>query len=251
VISYKIYYINLDKDKKRKSFIEDRFKNLNHSITRIPAVNGYELEDEIIRQADKDQSFIMSIHKPSAGQIGCFLSHRNAWNIIQKQKEDFALLLEDDALLDESFFSDIQEILKSISINDFVDISSNQGKIKLKETNLLIKYITPPHGTLGQIIGKNGAKKLFDNISYYWTAVDNMQRYIYKHKVEIYSTKKAYAIEKGDSLGGSTIDTNHTNKRTIKMKFIRIFWRILHTSMKLKILFLNYRFYKSNEPIKV
>lgn len=249
--SYKIYYINLDKSVERKEFIKKQFENINESITRISAVNGKDINKEIIKEAGDNQSLIMSMYKPSAGQVGCFLSHRNAWDMIRNQEEDFAVLLEDDALISEYFFTDLPNILRDISTDDFVDISGLKGKIKTNHTELLVKYIIPPHCTLGQIIGKNAASKLYDNIPHYWTAIDNMLRWVYKHKVIIYSTKKEYVIGKDEELNGSTIEILDDNySKNILMKVVKVFWKLSHSIMKLKVLFLNYLFYSKKSKKK-
>lgn len=249
--SYKIYYINLDKSIQRKEFIQKQFENTNESITRISAVNGKDISEEIIKEAGKNQSLVMSMYKPSAGQLGCFLSHRNAWDMIRNQEEDFAVLLEDDALISEDFFTDLPNILSDISTDDFVDISGVKGKIKTNQTELLVRYIIPPHFTLGQIIGKGGASTLYDNIPHYWTAIDNMLRWVYKHKVSIYSTKKKYVIGKDEELDGSTIEIlDDNNSKSIFMKVVKVFWKLSHSIMKLKVLFLNYLFYRKKSKKK-
>ena len=50
MMSYKVYYINLDKSKDRKKYMENQFKKLNIPITRIPAVYGKELDRKILKK---------------------------------------------------------------------------------------------------------------------------------------------------------------------------------------------------------
>ena len=51
--SFKIYYINLDKSTKRREFMEDQFKKLNISASRISAIYGKELDNEFLKNEKK------------------------------------------------------------------------------------------------------------------------------------------------------------------------------------------------------
>lgn len=244
---YKIYYINLDRSKERNDFIQKQLKSLNQEWIRIPAVNGSDLDEKIVEQAGRNQSLVMSLVKPNAGQVGCFLSHRKAWEIIKEQEEDFAILLEDDIVIHKELFDEIDDILNCISTDDYIDLSGIKGKMIFEKNKILTKFVTPAHGTIGQIVGKGAAKNLYANMSEYMTAVDNMLRFVYIYKVPIWTSNKAYVSTIDDELGGSTIDykEHESSKKNIFIKIIKPFWRISHALMKLKLRFQNYLFYSA------
>ena len=245
--SYKIYYINLDRSKTRDDFIQKQLKSFNQDYIRISAVNGSDLDEEIINQASKNQSLTMSLVKPNAGQVGCFLSHRKAWEMIKEQEEDFAILLEDDIIIHQELFDELDDILNCISTNDYIDLSGLKGKMIFKKNDILTKFVTPADRTMGQIIGKNASKTLYDNMTEYITAVDNMLRFVHIYKVPIWTSNKAYVSTIDDELGGSTIgyQDHENNQRNILTKIIKPVWKIAHSLMKLKLRFLNYLFYFS------
>ena len=122
--SYKVYYINLDKSLKRKNFMENQFKTLSIPITRFSAVYGKELPNTFLNKAKED--FNICTHYPNLndGEIGLTKTYFELWREIQNQKEQFAIIFEDDALVDESFFKDLPEIFNEITTNDFVDSST-------------------------------------------------------------------------------------------------------------------------------
>lgn len=244
--TYKIYYINLDRSQKRNDFIKKQLDDLNQEYTRISAVNGGDLDEEIVNQANKSQSLVMSLVKPSAGQVGCFLSHRKAWGIIKEQKEDFAILLEDDNIIHKELFCDLSDILNSISTYDYVALSGSKGKMIFETNKLLTKFIIPAHGTIGQIVGKDSAKTLYENMTEYKTAVDNMLRFVYIYKAPIWTSNKAYLTIIDEELGGSTIGYSPQNKN-IFLKITKPFWKISHIIMKLNLRLQNYLFYYYNK----
>ena len=52
-MTYKVYYINLDKSLERRNFMENQFKKLNIPLTRMPAVYGKELPKTYLEKAKK------------------------------------------------------------------------------------------------------------------------------------------------------------------------------------------------------
>ena len=129
--SYKVYYINLDKSKSRRDFMEKQFKELNIPITRKPAIYGKELPDDFLNKAKKQFNIFTHYPNLNDGEIGLTKTYFDLWKIIAKQKEDYAIVLEDDALLTKKFFIDLDKLLTSITQNDFLDISGSSSLIKI------------------------------------------------------------------------------------------------------------------------
>ena len=73
--TYKFYYINLDKSKDRREFIEQQFKNLNIPITRIKAVYGKELPVEVLKKEKRKHQILAHFPYPNNGEIGICLTH--------------------------------------------------------------------------------------------------------------------------------------------------------------------------------
>ena len=245
--SYKFYYINLDKSKDRRDFMEKQFKELNIPITRISAVYGKELDRDFIKKEKKKHNILAHFPFPNDGEIGICLTHFKLWDFLSKQPEDFSIVLEDDALIQNDFINDIEKILAKITVNDFVDISGKKGFYSLEKNELLTKFLMPPVLMIGQIIGKNAAQKLTDNLSEYYAPIDVMKQDVYKHKVPLFSTNKQYVISIDKKMGGSTIQQNNMIvwKKVIR-EIIRPFWQLIALfTYKLLRCFRNYFFYKS------
>ena len=246
-MSYKVYYINLDKSKNRRDFMENQFKKLKVPITRISAVYGKELDATILKKEKRKHNILAHFPYPNDGEIGICLTHFKLWEFLSKQPEDFSIVLEDDAEIHPDFFKDLEQLLSQITTNDFLDISGKKGFYSLEKTALLNKFLMPPVLMIGQIIGKNAAKKLSENLSDYYAPIDVMKQDVYKHKVPLFSTNKQYVVSIDKKMGGSTIQQNNMIlwKKGIR-EIIRPFWQLITLlSFKLNRSIRNYNFYKS------
>lgn len=249
MITYKFYYINLDKSKDRRDFMEKQFDKLNISITRISAIYGKDLPKNVLKKEKGKHQILAHFPYPNDGEIGICLTHFKLWKFLAKQPEDFSIVLEDDALIKNNFIEDLPELLQLITKDDFLDISGKKGFYTLQENNLICKYLMPPVLMIGQIIGKNAALKLSQNLSDYYAPIDVMKQDVYKHKVFLLNTKKQYVKSVDKQMGGSTIQQNHMIawKKVIR-EIIRPFWQVLSLlTYKLNRSFKNYFFYKKSK----
>jgi len=236
----KIYYINLDRSPQRKSFMENQFSKLGLNATRINAVDGKELPkdevDEIIERLKvKNEHYTL----PNLGEIGVYMSHKKAWELIVNQEEDFALVLEDDALIDNKLLKDIDNILSLVSKNEIVDISGIPGFYKKEIRDIsnieIINYLTPSLMVISNIIGKDCANILLKTFDKYTVPVDNMLQQVYKHNIKIWISKHKYVTSNYKQLGGSTIQK--TKKTSLKDKLRKELFRPIY---RVKTHILNY-----------
>lgn len=245
--SYKFYYINLDKSTDRRAFMENQFAKLNLPITRITAVYGASLPKEVLKKEKQKHKILAHFPYPNDGEIGICLTHFKLWKLISEQPEDYAIVLEDDALIQNNFIEDLSKLLGQITTYDFLDISGKKGFYILEQNDLLLKYLMPPVLMIGQVIGRNAAKKLTENLSDYYAPIDVMKQDVYKHKVPLYNTKLQYVKSIDKQMGGSTIQQNNMIvwKKVIR-EIIRPFWQLLSLfTYKLQRCIRNYFFYKS------
>ena len=226
--SFKIYYINLDKSIQRRAFMENQFKELNIPFSRISATNGKELDKEFLKSEKKKHCILAHFPLPNDGEIGICLTHFKLWELLSKQPEDFSIVLEDDALISHDFFNDLEQLLSQITSNDFLDISGKKGFYPLVKSDLIIKFLIPPVLMIGQIIGRNAAKKLSNNLSDYYAPIDVMKQDVYKHKVNVYNTNKVYVSSNDKNVGGTTIqDKKMPLLNKYLREIVRPFWQLI------------------------
>ncbi len=245
--SYKVYYINLDKSTERRDFMEDQFQKLHIPVSRISAVYGKELDNDLLKSEKRKHHILAHFPLPNDGEIGICLTHFKLWKFLSKQPEDFSIVLEDDALINDDFFNDLEQLLSQITSNDFLDISGKKGFYPLTKNEFVTTFLMPPVLMIGQIIGQNAAKQLSENFSNYYAPIDVMKQDVYKHKVPLYSTNKQYVVSIDKKMGGSTIQQNNMiGWKKVVREFIRPFWQIItFFTFKLNRCIRNYMFYKN------
>ena len=116
--NFKVFVVNLDKDKERlKNIIIELKKQKLKNYEIIKAVEGDKFTDTRINfLVSKNKNFLNpSNTKMSRSEIGCALSHIKIYKKILKTNLDYALILEDDAVFLNDFSENLEKfILKNI-----------------------------------------------------------------------------------------------------------------------------------------
>ncbi|WP_428820456.1 glycosyltransferase family 25 protein [Microbulbifer sp. MCCC 1A16149] len=99
-----IYVVNLDKDLERLSYISAELANRALPFKRVPAVWG-----RALTQQQKEFHCSSGRADLSLAEVGCMLSHIDAWRRFSEGSDDFALILEDDVHFSEGFSEFISE----------------------------------------------------------------------------------------------------------------------------------------------
>lgn len=95
---YEIYVINLDRHTDRLRFMAAQFEALGVPFERVRAVNGYD-------PAEIAKAGVAPYSPLPAGEVGCFESHRQAWQRIVDRNLPGAYILEDDVAVASDFAS--------------------------------------------------------------------------------------------------------------------------------------------------
>lgn len=90
------YLINLDRSPDRLGEISEQLSALGIAFERVPAVDGRNLSDDDIGAVRVDTPGWLPL---SAGEVGCFLSHRTCWRRIAEGEAAYGCVFEDDVLL--------------------------------------------------------------------------------------------------------------------------------------------------------
>ncbi|TWP24086.1 glycosyltransferase family 25 protein [Apibacter muscae] len=167
---YETYLINLNRSKDRLNFMESEFKKQKMNFLRIPAVDGSLLKgDEYIIKNKYDRDLV-------PGEIGCYLSHVKALKTFLVSKYEYALIIEDDAIL----CTDFKNIIENSILNHKNNLSKkhqweilkliNGKRHHIKITDIYKGYFLAACGTsipittLAAIWTRNGARKFLKKI---------------------------------------------------------------------------------------
>ena len=202
---WKIYLINLARSTDRLEACARQLDAHDLSYERIDAVDGDDIPNSTI--SDIYNFNTSSYHKRmTKGEIACYLSHVRTWQKIVDEKLDYAVIFEDDILLQNG----IQQALEVIS-----SIREPWDVIKLAEAPIkrkvehhiqvvgfsLVTYNKIPIRCCAQAISLAGAKKLLANsanvtrpidieLQYWWESelcVFGLQPYTAAPNLELFS----------------------------------------------------------------
>lgn len=180
----KIFVINLDERPDKFKNAEDQLIAQDFTCERISAVRGSNLSQAEVDSAYDGQLNKQNYMKPlSLGEIGCYLSHRSAWQKIVDEQLDYAIILEDDCKLEPTFKEVPQAISKLINW-DYIKLTGPRGKKKIQESCSISNgfsiahYNKVPISTPGQVVSLKGAQTLLQNSKPFYRPVDvDLQQY--------------------------------------------------------------------------
>jgi len=200
----KVFYINLDKNVKRKNELIQSYNNSDLQImplNRFPAILGKTVDldkwltpDALKQVIETERTKIRSHHyQLTAGAVGCFLSHYTlAKQLLADKEADYYLIFEDDISFNENILSEIKRYL-SIAPRDWDIIQLST--LRNINYNVVGEFYQPSGfwGMQSYFLNKKGAKKLIDEVEKY--KIDGqidayLSRMIQRNKINVYITQK-------------------------------------------------------------
>ncbi|CAK0746964.1 glycosyl transferase, family 25 [Gammaproteobacteria bacterium] len=109
--SLPIYVINLDRSPGRLTDISKNLNSLNLPYKRVRAIDGKQLS----RNDTKEHASFLCNNFCTPSMIGCFLSHAKAWSTVIKNKDPYALILEDDCKLIPEFRTECSKMIEEVN----------------------------------------------------------------------------------------------------------------------------------------
>jgi GR25 family glycosyltransferase involved in LPS biosynthesis len=161
-----VYIINLDRSKDRWEKIVKQCEKENINYYRIEAIDGMKIDRNEYKSI---------LHKKNMkdNTIACFLSHMKSLKTFLESIDNYAVILEDDVIIQKDFNKKIKTIFEELK-------EKNQNKIDLiflggtrvcgmKYTKSLMKPTQINQncnaGTFGYLLSKNGARIIYDKMS--------------------------------------------------------------------------------------
>lgn len=249
------FVINLDSSKLRMAEMNQRLTEINLAYERMPAVNGSQLSTEELHSFYKPALNKQLYRRPlSAGEIGCYMSHRNCWVKIQEQQLDLALILEDDAEMSDqlsALLSNIEKIQQPWDIIKLCD--PPKKKVVFKSVQLhcdfkLCLYKKVPSRATGYVVSLSGAKKLLQARENFARPVDDDMQFYWEYSGSIFGVEPSPIWNAQSSLQ-SDIDNSGNRKSgktfgsLFKGPFLKLkyeFQRLMHNRKRVNLA--SYRF---------
>lgn len=215
----KTFVINLDKEKTRMASIDVQLSQLGVIYERISAVYGKELtKDELKCSFSAFRSFCAMGHRLTLGEIGCALSHISVYRQIIDENIPYALVFEDDIIVDDSFKVRITEIEKFIDEKKAQVILLSALGYNAKEDGIYRR--DQGMCTDAYVITLKAAREIYKSNNPVVVVADKWQRWAKRFGVEIYTCWPPIVQQDNETFG---TDVNTTNRKVIKggLKWLR------------------------------
>lgn len=156
---YPIYYINLDRAKDRRAYLEEMFDKYQiKNVTRIPGVDG--------KNVDVDYQ-VIGYTKYSPGELGCTLSHIKAIKTAYQNNDQIAVIIEDDCgfgLLSQNPIT-IDDIIKEAPEGwEYINLCPLNPLVYLYNEPFVPEVNFTSYGTSIYIINRDGMEKVLKMI---------------------------------------------------------------------------------------
>lgn len=219
-----VYVINLDSAQERMQKMDKQLKAINVNYSRIQAVKGTDLTpEEIASEYSSDLNKKYFRADLSVGEIGCYISHKNAWRKMVEENIEYAVILEDDLTIEPNFV-DIFQLADTLKKYDLIKLSDNRAHkptqtLTLTDDFELINFNKIPNCATGYTITLAGAKKLLARTKFY-RPVDIDMQFCTELNLSVYGLRP-YSISENLELPSDIVALNggyHGKKTT---SFIR------------------------------
>ncbi|WP_340613788.1 glycosyltransferase family 25 protein [Xenorhabdus thailandensis] len=164
----KIFVINLEKDIERKKSIQEQLQNLKLDFEFINAIYGKNLNKEQLQETCPCfEKMTLTL-----GELGCSLSHLNAYKKIIDHQIPISLILEDDASLNtnlKNVLSSLERHPMTLSSTPYVFLLSKTNeyfdsfKKKLGDSHHIVSVIDAAC-THGYALNLSAASKLYGHL---------------------------------------------------------------------------------------
>lgn len=170
------------------------------------------------------------------GEIGCFLSHRRAWQSIVDQDLDAGLVLEDDVTIDPAVFSEaldlaLREIGKAGAVQFQVRDIRQPGPVVANSAGyaLHLPTVTPLRGAC-TLYSAATARRLLDASQPFDRPVDTFIQMHWLTGIKPAIVVPSGAREVSAAIGGTTIQSTATEKKrglvaTLRREILRFLYR--------------------------
>ncbi len=223
-----IFIINLDDSKDRLEIISKKLDELGLEYERFPAVNGRKLSDNDIKHYFPNRYMWWSRRELLPGEIGCFMSHVNLFQMFVEKGIQRACVLEDDAIICPELMKWVRQDTPNICGSHILkltlnprDRKDNKGIFTQQHADRDIIFIPRKgvHGTYGYIITLEGARLALENLRIARNAIDHCMFEYWNSRLVTYHVYPPVVTTGEDSLIGQEARSKK-NQRSTKPKTI-------------------------------
>ena len=202
--------------------MEHQFDRLGLTVEFIEGVDGRELGEERFKKLTDAHAVKYSPQWITPGAVGCVMSHRICYKKLVESGDAYALILEDDIVLDKKAVKHLEEMGAAINrgevmllyFQSFKTIEFSDSEAKKIDSRYRIMYpvnFESLGSTGGYFIASDAAKKLYDNVLPIKVSADSWGEFIkygYLKSVRVvipFAGRSSYSESAIDYVGESSL----------------------------------------------
>jgi glycosyl transferase family 25 len=161
MIKYKVYCIS-EKGSERYERAKKRINDLGLEFIHVPAVRATTMVDYDGTIRRRYWGCDLSL-----GEIGCFLAHRSAWQMILDNESSPVLVVEDDVGFKSGAYDAITGVINSMRVDDIVSLYSDWSRTCVRSHPVNENYrigipLSSGNTLVAYTIGPIAVKRLLD-----------------------------------------------------------------------------------------
>jgi len=239
VRNFKTFIIHLQRAKGRKAQVRDLSEKSPFAVEIIDAVDGKLLTQTAIDACYTDAPRLAPAYPfgLNAGEIGCFQSHRRAWQKIVDQDLTAGLVFEDDVFIDPDVFNAALEAAKTwVDQYGFIQfqvraVAADSQKLEHVGGCKLLRPVPSLLRCSAQLISNRAARRLLDVTRTFDRPVDVVLQMHWLTGVQPVCVVPAGVFDRTRETGGSTL----SKKRSLIAKLVREYQRYRYRSQIRKL----------------
>jgi glycosyl transferase family 25 len=162
-----VFIINLERSPDRRQHMTEKATALGLPVTFFPAVDGRTLSAEELKRYEPARTRRLYGREMKPGELGCHFSHERLWQKLVEESIPWALILEDDVLLDASLVPALREVpalSRPWELIRFAATRQRRSRVvePLGEGRRLARLNRGGMGTQGYALSLAGARRLLE-----------------------------------------------------------------------------------------
>jgi len=226
--------ISLEHAHDRREVISTRLRTLGIPFEFVPGADGRQLDLSTHPGYDGFRRRIFFGRDLTGGELGCVLAHRNAYQHMLASGYEFALVLEDDAVLTDALPMVIDALLEICERWDLVRFLGREKNYRASRliTPLrggavyLARPLGTPGGAYGYLLNRRAARRLLELTQRVWLPIDTLHGMTWHTRLATLSVVPSPILPDDDT--PSCIDGQDAYRRWDKSVMLTGFWRLAY-----------------------
>ncbi|MGL5814846.1 MAG: glycosyltransferase family 25 protein [Aeromonas sp.] len=234
----KIYVVNMARSTERRQRVSELLSGMGLKFDFFSAIDGRVTE---ITGYDNERRMKEKGHSLTAGEIGCFASHRALWQKCVSLQENI-LILEDDIDLSDNFMKFFERADALTSTYKYIRLG--RGPLKKQpifgayycidkcndpEFYSLVKYLRGPSCCHGYVISPTAAEKFLRYSETWWWPVDDYMDSEHLHRVCDYGIEPPIVLQTDLPSEIGYADRENKGSRSLMSRLRKEMYRFINT----------------------